>query len=163
MLDLFSKIIGKKSEEENPAGKMESVAVAAAVFLLEIAHADSQVHHLEEKAVRKSLEAIFRKSGQEIDSILSLAHKAREESFDLYQFAKEINSHFELDEKILILESIWRVIYADGVLDKYEEALVRKIAKLMRLSHREMIQAKLKVLAESEKSMAEIPELKPRP
>jgi uncharacterized tellurite resistance protein B-like protein len=146
MLDLFSKILGKDIGEEKAAGEGESVAIATAVFLLEIAHADSQVHHLEEATVRDGLKAIFGSSSQDVDSLLKKAHTAREESFDLYQFSKEINGHFELEDKILILENIWCVVYADGILDKYEEALVRKIAKLMRLSHRDMIQAKLKVL-----------------
>ncbi len=148
MFDLFSKILGKDIGEEKAAGEDESVAIATAVFLIEIAHADSRVHHLEEAAVRDGLKAVFGSSCKDIDSLLQKAHKAREESFDLYQFSKEINGYFEHEDKTLILENIWCVVYADGILDKYEEALVRKIAKLMRLSHREMIQAKLKVLGE---------------
>jgi uncharacterized tellurite resistance protein B-like protein len=158
MLDLFSKILGKESEGAEAAGDGEGVAVATAVFLLEIAHADSQVHHLEEAAVRDGLKAIFGKSSKEVETILEKAHKARDESFDLYQFSREINGYFENEKKNLILENIWRVVYADGTLDKYEEALVRKIAKLMRLSHREMIQAKLKVLNQREGSLPDEPD-----
>lgn len=146
MLDLFSKIIGKGVENSEVSSGMEPVAIATAVFLLEIAHADSQVHHLEEVAVKDGLMDLFQKSESQVDSLLEKARKARDKSFDLYQFAKEINGYFQIEEKRGILENIWRVVFADGVVDKYEEALVRKIAKLMRLSHREMIQAKLKVL-----------------
>lgn len=152
MLNLFSRMTGKSPEEKTSVGS-ETVAIATAVFLLEIVHADSKVHVLEEGAVRDGLETIFGKSGCEIDSVLQSARQARDEAFDLYRFSKEINRHFKIDEKILVLETIWRVIYADGDLDKYEEALIRKIAKLMRLSHREMISAKLKVLAENENSL----------
>jgi uncharacterized tellurite resistance protein B-like protein len=41
---------------------------------------------------------------------------------------------------------VWRVIYADGKLDKHEDYLVKKIAHLLNLRHREMIDAKLRVL-----------------
>ena len=43
---------------------------------------------------------------------------------------------------------LYDLIYADGVLDKYEDYLVRQLAKLLRLSHGEMIEAKVKVLDE---------------
>ena len=155
MLDLFSRILGKGSEDTEIIGGMEPVAIATAVFLLEIAHADSQFHHLEEVAIRDGLKNIFKNSVGQVDALLEKAREAREKSFDLYQFAKEINGYFQVDEKKVILNNIWRVVYADGVLDKYEEALVRKIAKLLRLSHREMIQAKLKALKETAESVAD--------
>jgi len=157
-LDLFSKFIGKNSNNTEVSSGGEAVAVATAVFLLEIAHADSQVHHLEEVAVKKGLRTILEKSESQVDSLLEKARKARDKSFDLYQFAKEINGYFQIEEKNGILENIWRVVYADGVVDKYEEALVRKIAKLMRLSHREMIEAKLKVLGEAGESLPDGPD-----
>jgi uncharacterized tellurite resistance protein B-like protein len=152
MLDFFTKILGQDSAAENDGGQRESVEIATAVFLLDMAHADSDIHPLEEAAVRDGLRTIFEKTAGQIDSLLEKARQAREKSFDLYQFAKEINAVFQAEDKILVLENIWRVVYADEVVDKYEEALIRKIAKLLRLSHREMIQAKLKVLGEGTKN-----------
>jgi len=151
MLDFFAKILGKDSAAGDDGGQWEPVAIATAVFLLEMAHADSEVHSLEAAAVRDGLRAIFKQPADQIDSLLESARLAREKSFDLYQFAKEINAGFEAEDKMVILENIWRVVYADEVVDKYEEALVRKIAKLLRLSHREMIRAKLKILGEGVK------------
>ena len=49
-------------------------------------------------------------------------------------------------EKIALVELLWRIIYIDGRLDKHEEYLVRKLATLLHLSHKDMIDAKLKVL-----------------
>jgi uncharacterized tellurite resistance protein B-like protein len=40
---------------------------------------------------------------------------------------------------------LWQVAYADGSLDPYEEALVRKIADLIYVPHREFIQAKHRI------------------
>jgi uncharacterized tellurite resistance protein B-like protein len=47
-----------------------------------------------------------------------------------------------------MMEALWRLIYADGVLDKYEDYLVRQLATLLGLAHGEMIEAKVKVLDE---------------
>jgi uncharacterized tellurite resistance protein B-like protein len=79
---------------------------------------------------------------------MALADRERRQSHDLFQFAKEINAHFSREEKLEIMDTLWRIIYADGVLDKYEDALIRQLATLLRLTHREMIEAKVAVLDE---------------
>ena len=76
-----------------------------------------------------------------------MAHQVRIESNDLHQFTREINNGFDQSEKEKIMEALWRLVYADGRLDRYEEALLRQLSSLIGLSHRQMIDAKLKVLA----------------
>jgi len=68
----------------------------------------------------------------------------------LYQFTGLINQHFTPEQKVRVVEMLWQVAYADGHLDPYEEALVRKIADLIHVPHRQFIQAKHRV-AESGK------------
>ena len=43
------------------------------------------------------------------------------------------------------IEAIWQLVYADGRLDCYEEALMRQLGSLIGLSHRQLIEAKLRV------------------
>lgn len=43
------------------------------------------------------------------------------------------------------IETIWRIACTDRELDKHEDYLVHKLAKLLRLSHKQLIEAKLKV------------------
>ena len=45
-----------------------------------------------------------------------------------------------------LLRMLWRVAYADGRLDKYEEALLRKLGDLLFLSHDDFIREKLAVI-----------------
>jgi uncharacterized tellurite resistance protein B-like protein len=73
-------------------------------------------------------------------------------SNDLWRFASLINKNYSIEEKESIMEMIWRVAYADGHLDKHEDYLVHKMAKLLRLSHKQLIEAKLEV-----KTQADIP------
>jgi uncharacterized tellurite resistance protein B-like protein len=80
--------------------------------------------------------------------LLMLAEEVRSDSFDLQQFTSQINQNFDRAEKLEVMETLWRIIYADGVLDKFEDALARQLAALLRLSHREAIDLKLKVLEE---------------
>ena len=52
------------------------------------------------------------------------------------------DSHLSQDDKYAVLENIWRVAFADGRIDKYEEHIIRRIAELLHLNHREYIQAR---------------------
>ncbi|MGO1233874.1 MAG: TerB family tellurite resistance protein, partial [Marinobacter sp.] len=45
-------------------------------------------------------------------------------------------------QKQMLLTSIWRVALADGRIDKYEEHLIRRMADLLHLNHREFMQAR---------------------
>ena len=53
--------------------------------------------------------------------------------------------HFTPEQKVSVVEMLWQVAYAEGRLDPYEEALVRKIADLIYVPHREFIQAKHRI------------------
>lgn len=46
------------------------------------------------------------------------------------------------------MELLWRVAFADGRLDRYEEHLIRRIADLLHLPHRDFIRAKLRAQGE---------------
>ena len=67
------------------------------------------------------------------------------EANDFYQFTRLINDHYEYVDKCKLIQSLWKLAYADAVLDKYEEYTIRKIAELIYVSHGDFIQAKMAV------------------
>jgi uncharacterized tellurite resistance protein B-like protein len=56
-----------------------------------------------------------------------------------------MNKGFSYEQKIKVIEHLWEVAYADNILDKHEEYMVRKIAGLIYVSHKDFIEAKLRV------------------
>ena len=66
-------------------------------------------------------------------------------SIDLWQFTNLINQNYSTDEKLQIIETMWKIVYADGRLDKHEDYLVHKLSNLLRLTHKQLIDAKLRV------------------
>lgn len=146
MLNHLKRLLGATSRETTKQGP-ERVQVATCALLLEIAQADSNLHELETLLLRDLLEQKFCLDPESVSELIELAENARVDSPDLYHFAREINNNFSLEEKLAVMESLWQLVYADGVLDRYEDALIGQIAGLLRLSHRQMIDAKLKVLA----------------
>ena len=83
------------------------------------------------------------------DALIEEAKKELEESVDLWQFANLINKNYSNEEKFEIIEMLWRIVYVDGKMDKYEHYLMNKLKNLLRLSHDQLIDAKLKVLYSS--------------
>ena len=80
------------------------------------------------------------------DALITAADDELKDSIDYWQFARLINENYSTEEKIEIIEILWRIVYVDGKLDKYEDHLIHKLSTLLRLSHDQLIHAKLKVL-----------------
>lgn len=140
------------SVEEAPApeamSESERVRVATCVLLLEVAKADDSFTADEQEYIVASVRERFGLSAEGTAELLDLSESAREESFDLWKFTHALNEACSMPEKQEIIEQVWRVIYADGVLDAHEDYLVHKLAKLLNLKHSLLIEAKMKVLNE---------------
>jgi len=127
----------------------ERVQVAICALLLEIAHSDGHYHAVEARVVHDLLADKFNMPAEMVAELVDYAHKELSESLDLFQFAREINAHFSRAEKLDVMEGFWQVIYADGKVDKYEDTLARQLAQLLRLSHKDVIDRKVKVFKET--------------
>ncbi len=133
----------------SPQDETERLQIATCVLLVEAAKTDEEFSSVEEDIITGILRKEFQLSQEAVKDLMEIAHAEREESVDVYEFTRLINEHYSRQEKMKIMEYIWRVIYADARLDKYEDYLAHKLGKLLRLHHHEMIDAKLKILAES--------------
>ena len=85
-------------------------------------------------------------SKEHADALIMEAERELNDSVDLWQFAKLINENYTRGEKMDIIETLWRIVYVDGKMDQYEHYLMNKMKNLLRLSHNQLIEAKLKVL-----------------
>lgn len=141
------------SERMSPADGQVSEELtihrATAVLLAEMMRMDGDIKEAEREVIRTALYNHFDLDKHEIDTILSLAEQEAEESHDYYQFTSLINSHFSSEQKIEVIESLWRIAYADKVLNKYEEHLLRKISGLIHVPHRDFIAAKHRIQKEA--------------
>ncbi len=63
---------------------------------------------------------------------------------DLFSFTRYMNNNFSKEEKIEVMESVWRIIHIDGQLEAHEDHFAHKLANLLRLTHGELIDAKVK-------------------
>jgi len=119
--------------------------IATSVLFLELAYADFTVTEEEEKNIYANLQKFFNLPANEVETIINIAREKRKNRNDIWVFTNQIKSSYSRERKIKIIELLWQLVYSDGQMDKYEEALMRKISNLLGLTHGEMIQAKNKV------------------
>ena len=118
---------------------------ACAALLVEIAFADKEFDLNERESLKKSLIESYNLEVDTIEEIVKDAENTVAESTSLYEYTRTVNDEFEYSDKLNLLENLWKVAYADNILDKYEEHLIRKISDLLHISHSDYINIKLKV------------------
>lgn len=120
--------------------------LATAALLMEMVYADFESSPAERDHVQGLLAREFNLSPQEAARIAELGGDQGRAAVSLYEFTQTLDKVLSTADKVRIIEMLWQVAYADGALDKYEEHLMRKLADLLHLSHRQLIQAKHRVL-----------------
>ncbi|MDG1733282.1 MAG: TerB family tellurite resistance protein [Thalassotalea sp.] len=139
------RVFIKNLQHETVVSSVLSIEIATAVLLFEVMRADQENHDDEISKVIELLQIHFQLNKAEVLEILAAAEDESFHANDFYRFTNTINKQFELSERIKIVESLWQVAYADGVLDAIEEHIIRRIADLLHLRHGEYIQCKLKI------------------
>jgi uncharacterized tellurite resistance protein B-like protein len=154
MFDLLKRFFNKEKETDPNNVEPETghdTIVATCALLVEIARIDNTFTPEEMETVISILKEKYNLSRENADALIQEAEKQLDESVDLWQFTKLINENYSNQEKMEIIETLWRVVYVDGKMDKYEHYLMSKLQHLLRVSHNQLIDAKLKVKYSNQK------------
>ena len=146
MIDIVKTFFQKAPvEKESEEDKAQKIQVATCALLLEVANSDDEFSEIERDNIVRILKEDFNLSDEYAQELIELAEKERKERIDLWGFTRLINEKYSIEEKIRVIELVWKVIYADGKLDRYEDHLAHKLSKLLKLEHKQLIDAKLKI------------------
>jgi uncharacterized tellurite resistance protein B-like protein len=149
MIDFFKKVFGEPSEEafsKQTDIQHHDPRIAACALLLEMAHIDGEFTFEEKENLISLLRNEFELSSDEVHKMIEKAEEDLSKSLDLWKFADMINENFSIEEKLRVVELLWELVYTDGKLDKHEDYLIHKLAHLLRITHSQLIDAKLNVL-----------------
>jgi uncharacterized tellurite resistance protein B-like protein len=146
MFNLIKKIMGDTFEKTDGESekKAQDAHVALCVLLLEAAHVDGECSEQEKAHVISTLTTKCGIPQGEINELLACSDKKRKDAIDLFRFTRYINNNFTQEEKIEVMEAVWRIIHIDGHLEKHEDHFAHKLANLLRLTHKELIDSKIK-------------------
>ena len=142
MLNKIRQLFAKNAD----APEQDEIAtehLATAALLIEVMIIDGNLDDQELQSISHTLCEILDLTEAQVDELILLSREEVAEATSLYQFTREINNHFDLEGKMKLLTSMWRVAYADGHLDKHEEGIIRRVADLLHIRHNEYIRCKL--------------------
>lgn len=149
MLDIVKRFFNKATAEVSKDANQNTehdIRVATCALFVEIARIDEKFTDAEMETILSILKEKYGLPQDHADALIAEAEKELEKSVDLWQFSKLINENYSNEEKIEIIETLWRIVYVDGKMDQYEHYLMNKLQNLLRLTHDQLITAKLKVL-----------------
>ncbi|HEB87135.1 MAG TPA: TerB family tellurite resistance protein [Gammaproteobacteria bacterium] len=149
MLDKVKSFIGKMlNESETLTDLSNDIQLAAALLLVEVMNADDKIDERERNAVQTGLKNIFEMTDEKTRAVFEIAENRAKDVIPLQRYTSILNKALEPEAKLKLLEQIWRVVFSDDEMDKYEESLVREIAELLYIRHSDFIFARQRAKGE---------------
>lgn len=119
------------ARSQPPELREEAIRLATAVLLVETARADHAEKMVESAVVFAQLQQHFGLPAEEAEELMALAEKELKDAVSLQRFTRQLHESLAEDEKLTIIEMLWRVAFADNELHQREESLVRKVSGLL--------------------------------
>jgi len=128
----FAQVIESISEEAAPAEDRDTaLRLATAVLMIDIARADRVFDETEFDRLLQLIELHFDLEPEQAAALVNTANEKADDMVSLYEFTLVLHQRLNDREKARIVSLLWQIAYADGRLDKYEDALVLKISDLL--------------------------------
>jgi uncharacterized tellurite resistance protein B-like protein len=121
-----------------------SVELATAVLLVEAMRADADMDAQERAAILDSLKEHFALESADVDELLALAERTSRQANDYFAFTNALNERLGQEQKIEVVEQMWRIAYVDGSADAGEHHVISKVAGLLHVTHGDYIAAKMR-------------------
>jgi uncharacterized tellurite resistance protein B-like protein len=144
MLDRLLRLL--EGRETPAAPSEEDLKLAVAALLVEAARMDATFGQSERAAISSLLSKRFGLSAQDVASLMERADVRINRSAQYFPFTHNINLMMSAADKVEVIEMLWRVAYADGVLDPHEDQLIRQIAGLIHVPDRDRMLARKRAL-----------------
>lgn len=143
LFDIFQAELAPAIQPETSTALSEQQKrLACAALLIEVAIVDNEFDDKELACLQKVLSEQFEISQKQSTELIVFAQNECLEATSMYQFTQQVNIHCATQDKFDLITGMWRIAYADGELDKYEEYVIRKVADLIYVAHGDFIRAK---------------------
>lgn len=116
--------------------------VAAAALMVNIATSDHSYDDVERTRISDLIKEKLKISDEESKLLESQAEVASNKATSIFEFTHVINEHYNPQQKFNLAKCLWEVAYADGIIDKYEEYMIRRVTDLIYLSQADFIRSR---------------------
>ena len=123
----------------------KKIELATAALMFELMRTDSRIDAREKQTLTAVLNETFNLEKDALQELVSMAETAAIEATSLFEFTSLINENYSYEQRVQLIENLWRVAFADHSLDRYEEHMIRQVSDLIYVKHSDFIRTKLKV------------------
>jgi uncharacterized tellurite resistance protein B-like protein len=145
---IFDRIFSALRGDETPARadkRPDDMQVAVGALLVEAAVRDDVFDAAESTAITRLLADRFDLDAEATAALMKASEEAKHGSLELYGFVRRLIKEMDEHQRTEVIEMLWEVAYADGVLDAHEDAMIRKVAGLLYVSDYERGAARRRV------------------
>jgi len=129
-------------DKEKPDTNVESINIAC--LLIHAAKIDENYTSEEREIIKKTVEKLY-PDLENSDDIVKKAEQKENDSNHIQEFTRDVKA-LDKENKILIVETLWKIILSDGKSDIYENNLMRRLAGLLYLDDKIVGEIRVKVL-----------------
>jgi uncharacterized tellurite resistance protein B-like protein len=151
LFDALRNFVADLADGEKPAGGLgdHDLRLATAALLVHASTVDGEMSDAERQQLRGLLKQRFELDDAAADELIAQAAAADEKAVDLYHFTRLLNDSLDEAGRLRIIEMMWTVAYADGVLSGFEDNLIWRVADLLCVSSTERIALRRRVAAQA--------------
>ena len=129
MFEKLKSAFKTKIETEEPS--FDTLQISISALLIQTAAYDGVFDDIEKEKIKSLLKKYFGLTDERLEELFSLSLIINDDSNDIQQFTRKLNENLDYDEKLEIIEMMWKIIIVDGRIDDYENSLIRKISGLL--------------------------------
>ena len=141
----FVENLGEAPDEEKVDLGTEEVRLAAAALLVHATIVDGEVDRREGEVLREVLERRFQISHGEAGRLIQEAAQKEREAVDLYGFTSVLTRRLDREERLKVVEMLWEVVIADGIIHEFESNLVWRASELLGVTSRDRVMLRKRV------------------
>ncbi|HET6377680.1 MAG TPA: TerB family tellurite resistance protein [Methylocella sp.] len=155
MLDALKRFLAEVTGAgaESRAFEEEDYCLAAVALLIHIINVDGSADPLEKQRLQTLIEERFGLDPEEAAGLSAKAEERDREAVDFYQFTSVLRRRLDDSGRQKIVEMLWEIAFADGVIHEFEENAIWRIAELLGVSTRERVTLRQKVIAQSPRGL----------
>jgi uncharacterized tellurite resistance protein B-like protein len=131
---------------EGTGWQRDELQLALTALLIEAAYSDDHFAQAERAVIAQLIKSRFNLAQPDALALLAAGETAATEAAELFHFTRIINERLSFEERVELIEMLWEVAYADGVLDEYEDSLLRRVSGLIYVPDPERGMARQRVL-----------------
>tara|TARA_Y100000816_G_C25804333_1_gene421171 strand:- start:206 stop:652 length:447 start_codon:yes stop_codon:yes gene_type:complete len=147
---LFKKLLDKITSNKDFNNNISfdnfdnELNLAISILMIEVSKSDDEFTSIEKNKIITLLQSQFNLTKPQVDSLIILAESKNDEMISLYEWTSIINEHYDYNQRVNVIKSLWKIAHADNKIDKYEDYTIRKIAELLYVRHEDFVLAKQK-------------------